>query len=458
MRSALSLHLRLTGLLVILVVVLFGVIFIYAEVRSQELASRDVEDQLRVGAVLTLRATTGPANSGQPALPNFETSEIKSTDGVIVPAYELADVDGHIIVRSFDFPTDMDDTADGYSDPIADGQRWRVLTVQNADRRLIGRVAIKALEEERRANTIRSDLIMPLLVALILLAITVLAAIWIGLRPLRRIEKEISDIDPVRMAHLKIAPETMPRELARLTRTVNDLLDRLQKLLRHQKAFIAAAGHELRTPLAGCTTQLEVARRATDPSDKEHALERLDEGLHRMESLVRQLLIIARSEQSRLDLTRAPLDLSGLLKAIVDDLPPERAKVTLSMAPSPVCISGHPDLIGSMIGNLIENAARVSPAGEAVEIWLDRDENTARISVCDQGPGLSEEQKSKVLDSFYSGADGKGPGTGLGLAIVQAVVAAHRGTVRFIDRVPTGLCVEITLPIAPSPHPLNAHS
>lgn len=453
-----SLYLRLTGLLVILLAVLLGEILLYAEVRSQEIASRDVEDQLRVGAVLALSAKTEPLNSVQPALPNFENFGITNTDDVIVPAYELVDVDGRIIVRSFDFPADMNDTADGYSDPIADGQRWRVLTVQDADRRLTGRVAIRALDEERRANTIRSDIIMPLLVALVLLAITLLAAIWIGLRPLRRIEKEISDIDPVRMAHLKIAPETMPRELAHLTRTVNDLLDRLQKLLRHQKAFIAAAGHELRTPLAGCTTQLEVARRATDAADKEHALNRLDEGLHRMDSLVRQLLIIARSEQSRLDLTRTPFDLDNLLKAIVEDLPPRQGKVILSAEPGPIRISGHPDLIVSMIGNLVENAVRVSPAGETVEIWLGQDENTARISVCDHGPGLSEEQKSKVLDSFYSGTDGTGPGAGLGLAIVQAVVSAHRGRVRFVDRVPTGLCVEITLPIAPPSSPLTAQS
>lgn len=192
MRSALSLYIRLTGLLVILLAVLFSVIFIYADIRSQEIARRDVEDQLRVGAVLTLCATTGPLNSIQPASPNFENSEITNTDDVIVPAYELVDVDGRIIVRSSGFPADMEDTEDGYSDPNADGQRWRVLTVQDAERRLTGRVAIKALDEERRANTIRSDLIMPLLVALVLLAITVLAAIWIGLRPLRRIEKEIS--------------------------------------------------------------------------------------------------------------------------------------------------------------------------------------------------------------------------------------------------------------------------
>lgn len=447
---AMSLHLRLTGVLSILLAIMMMFVFILVDFRATNIARRDVDGQLKAGAKLTLQST-----SKQPDQVAFAPEAAESLKGddknhAIFPAYEISKIRGRIISKSPDFPSDMRGTKEGFSDEIAAEQNWRVLTVQDDDHQLSGRVAINSQEIRWLANTIRSDILMPLVPILLLLAIAMLAAVWIGLRPLRRIEGTIRDIDPTHMRSLEIDSDSMPRELSQLILTLNELIERLQKLVRHQKAFVSATGHELRTPLAGCMAQLEVARRTTDPDDKKNALHKLDQGLHSMDTLVRQLLVIARSEQSSLDATRTPLDLADLLKRIVDDLPSADARVVLSTEPGPIRISGHLDLIGSMVSNLIANAVRVSAPEETVEIHLDRRGETACIRVCDRGPGLSEDQKTKVLGSFYSGSDGSGPGTGLGLAIVQAVAAAHLGTVTFVDRDPSGLCVEITLPVLPS--------
>lgn len=445
MKATLSLHIRLTGLLLLLLAALVGVASIYAELRSDDVARRDVDGRLQSSAMLILGTSTPP--SSDPASPPFvDESGPESGGHTIVPVYELRMTGGRLISRSVGFPPDMTDAEDGYSDQTGGEREWRVLTMRNAERGLTGRVAISEDETTRLARSVRSDILLPLVAALVVLSITVLGAIWVGLRSLRLIEREIGGLNPLRMRQLEIDADKMPRELSRLTRTLNDLLDRLQNLMRHQKAFISAAGHELRTPLAGCSTQLEVARRSAEPAERDHALTRPEEGLRRMGALVEQLLVIARSEQSSLDAEGASFLLNDLIREIADDLSSAQTKVMFEAESESIRMSGHPDLIASMVANLVQNAIRVSPPGEAVEIRLDNLDDTVRIQVCDRGPGLTPDQKSNIFESFYSGQDGSGPGTGLGLAIVKAVALAHRGEVAIVDREPRGLCMKVILP------------
>lgn len=451
MKSAVSLHLRLTGLLVLLVAVLLSIAFIYAEFRSQYIARQDVDGRLRIGVTFILGPSVTLAQRPGTGLSGVDAAGAENNIPAITPVAELRGIDGRLVYRSMGFPQDMPRTDEGFSDQRSAGEDWRVLTVQNTDRSLTGRVAIRDAETRRLAGMVRSNILVPTVAALVLLAIAVLAAIWLGLRPLRDIEREIGRLDVTRPRPLEIDPASMPRELSRLTITLNGLLDRLKQLLRHQQTFVSAAGHELRTPLSGCAAQLDVAQRSKDPAQRLHALTKLDQGLRRMTELVEQLLVIARSERSTLDVASREFDLADLVRELIADLGPSRHRVNVEIRPGQTRVSGRPELIGSLVTNLIDNALRVSPADEKVMVRVLRHRDHMRMDVCDRGPGLTEDQKSRIFESFYSGADGSGPGTGLGLAIVKAVALAHHGDVVAVDRDSGGLCMQVTLPVTGAP-------
>jgi signal transduction histidine kinase len=226
-------------------------------------------------------------------------------------------------------------------------------------------------------------------------------------------------------------------EIHRLAETLNDMIDRLSRARARQRAFVADAAHELRSPLASIRVQLEVAQRLGDwTSVGDDILLDVD----RLSRLVDDLLLLARAE-SETAAPRTAIDLDDLVKDVGARYGVE------ATSDGPLWTAGDPDAIMRVLVNLMDNAVR--HARTTVRLGLARDAAHALITVVDDGKGIPEADRKRVFDRFTRLDDARARdagGTGLGLAIVRELVRRHHGQVRLLDAHP-GVRAEVRLPL-----------
>jgi two-component system sensor histidine kinase TctE len=255
--------------------------------------------------------------------------------------------------------------------------------------------------------------------------------------PMRRLKDSIDQRGVNDLSALD--PDEAPRELRPLIASINGLMQRLTASLESQRRFIADAAHQLRTPLAGLKSQTELALAERDPATVRRSLERLAAGTERATRLANRLLTLARagtyvsSKQHDVDLVALARD------AIADHLPAANARGQDLGFVGPghserVLVHGDRVLLRELLSNLVENALRYTPDGSTitVEVGLTGTGGPA-LAVIDNGPGIAPQERERVFEPFYRGADALAPGTGLGLAIVRTIAAAHEASVSLAE-------------------------
>lgn len=226
-------------------------------------------------------------------------------------------------------------------------------------------------------------------------------------------------------------------EMARLTRTVNAMLERLDSTIRRERMFALAAAHELRTPLAVVQARTSLSlERDRSPEAYRSALRTVDDKVRDLTRLTEALLALAGSAS----VVPALLDLADL-GAEVDQALAVQARaagvaLTLDLQRAPA--AGDPALLRLAIANLVANALRHGYGGGRVWLRTGRAAHGAQVEVSDAGPGLSESELARVRLPFQRGPDRQGVrGAGLGLALVEAVVGGHGGRLT-LSRAPEG--------------------
>jgi two-component system sensor histidine kinase MprB len=215
-------------------------------------------------------------------------------------------------------------------------------------------------------------------------------------------------------------------ELSRLAASFNTMLAALEDSTRAQRQLVADASHELRTPLTSLRTNIEVlaSDRALPPDERRRLLSDVVEQLGEMTTLIGELIELARAEQQAPEPEEVRLDLVA-----ADALGRARRnwpEVTFDADLGESLILGNPATIERAIANLLDNAAKWSPAGGRVQLRVE----DGAVTVRDHGPGIADEDLPYVFDRFYRARGARGqPGSGLGLAIVRQVAEAHAGDV-----------------------------
>ncbi|WP_093782789.1 sensor histidine kinase [Actinacidiphila guanduensis] len=293
-------------------------------------------------------------------------------------------------------------------------------------------------------------------------------AVRAGLRPLRRIEATAAEISAgQRLSHRM--PDASPHtEVGRLSAALNGMLAQIESAFAARAAseermrrFVADAGHELRTPLAGIRGFAELYRMGAlpDEADVKRTMARIESEAVRLGGLVEDLLTLVRMDEQR-PLQLAPMDLRTLAVDALHDttaLDPART-VTLTglsgpgTAPGPAPVLGDEARLRQVVANLVGNAVAHTPPGSPVRIGVGTRAGHGVLEVADQGPGLAPDQAARVFERFYrvdaSRFRGKGGGAGLGLSIASALVAAHHGTVELDTAPHRGSTFRIVLPSA----------
>jgi signal transduction histidine kinase len=298
-------------------------------------------------------------------------------------------------------------------------------------------------------------------------AIALLGALWLAgraLRPVSELTATANAIARTGDGTKRLPIPTRRDELAELALTLDAMLDSLdaartttEKTLQGQRDFLADASHELRTPLTSVITNLEMLEDSDDPETAETAAAAL-RSARRMRGLVADLLALARADASD-GRRHGPVDLGEVVAdavAEVEDLL-DGHPLTVE-ATSPVQVIGDRDDLQRVVRNLLENAARHTPAGTAVRVTVGLRGGQALLSVEDDGPGLAPGVRGRAFERFVRSGSKAGPSSGLGLSIVRATAQAHGGWVelRSPARAGRGVRVDVRLPVAAVPAPARA--
>ncbi len=218
-------------------------------------------------------------------------------------------------------------------------------------------------------------------------------------------------------------------------------------------AMFSSVTHDLRTPLAsikaGVTSLLDTST-VHDADQQRDLLLTVLEETDRLNRLVGNILDLARIRAGALIPRRASTDVEEVAEAVVARMRPQLTSVRLELQLTDELpeIPADPVQLDQVFTNLLENAARHSPAGGTVRIHVGREDGSVRVRITDEGPGIPPGQREKVFEPFYRGReDPERPGSGLGLAIVRAIVTAHGGRIWIEETAAGGTAVVLDLPI-----------
>ena len=307
------------------------------------------------------------------------------------------------------------------------GRTVRILASMRED----GRTVVVGAPIDSQLHTLR--VLLAVLGGLVVVATAVGAlgaklASRTTLAPVRQLTGAAEEIAATRDLAHRVSAADGDDELARMASAFNTMLDALERSQSAQRRLVADASHELRTPLTALRTNMELFLRAgaLPPADQEALRRDLLGGLRELSVLVDDLVEAAR-EEAPLEPERDGLDLADVTDLAVGQARRRHPGVTFvadALEPTPLVGDGR--RLGRALANLLDNAARFSPPGEAVEVTL----RGGVLAVRDHGPGIDPADRPHVFDRFYRAVAARSqPGNGLGLAIVKAVAEGHGGRV-----------------------------
>jgi signal transduction histidine kinase len=284
---------------------------------------------------------------------------------------------------------------------------------------------------------------MPVL--LVVVAVTTWFAVGRALAPVGAIRREVDEISASQL-HRRVPQPKADDDIGRLAATMNRMLARLEDSRNSQRRFISDASHELRSPITTIRQHAEVALAHPGETNARELAEVVLAEQQRMQRLVEDLLLLARADEN-VPLDRAPVDLDDLAFEEGHRLRSTTSARVDTSAVAAARVHGDADALRRVLRNLGENAARHAVTQVAIALTVHAD--NVVLTVDDDGPGIPESERDRVLQRFVrldearSRDDG---GSGLGLSIVDQVVVAHGGSMRITESPLGGARIEITLP------------
>ncbi|MVT37406.1 sensor histidine kinase [Acidovorax citrulli] len=324
---------------------------------------------------------------------------------------------------------------------------------------------------DRRQQWGQQMLLRVLLPNLVLVAAAGLAIHWAvrqAFKPLVDLAEAVEHRSPRDLS--PIPEEASPAEVRPLVRSLNRLFVLVNAQTEGQRRFVADAAHQLRTPLAGLQAQVEAWALAARAADHGRAgdglvqggivlgvqdIEALRKAARRTSKLAHQLLALSRADAGSVDAQpKHRVDLKALCESLLEDfLDAATARgLDLGLEVEPAGVPGHGWLLRELLSNLVDNAIRYTAEGGSVTLRCGMRSGgseacCAILEVEDDGPGIAESERNKVLQRFYRVPGAAGEGTGLGLAIADEIARGHGGTLQLRPgRLGRGLRASVSLP------------
>jgi two-component system sensor histidine kinase TctE len=303
-----------------------------------------------------------------------------------------------------------------------------------------GRATIVVAESLARRVSSAGQILVATVWPNVLTMLVALAAVGFGvryaLRPLSDLSRQFERKDVLERGSISRAGA--PREILPLVDAVEQLMQRLRDAALSHKAFLSKSAHQLRTPLAGLQTQVELLCASVSGESLQRA-ERLHDSVRRLGHLTHQMLALARSESNaavaqEMTLVSLPDLLEEVAGACLDQALARQVDVGFDAQPARV--RGVPWMLREMLLNLVDNAIAHSPPGAPVNVRCGIESGApgwATLEVEDRGPGIATADRERIFEAFVRLSDAQGPGSGLGLAIVREVVQRHGAHLQVLE-------------------------
>lgn len=306
-----------------------------------------------------------------------------------------------------------------------EGRGWRTYTESQRGRTVL--IAQPLIARGKLAASLVVRALLPFVVLIPVLALVTWLIVGKTLKPLRLVAESVARrsadaLQPVPTLDL-------PQEVRPLIDAVNNLLLLLDRAFTAQRAFVADAAHELRSPLTALRLQLQIAERAPAGKPKSIAFTKTYERLDRAIHLVHQLLVLARQESGVVEAPQELIALEDLLRLTTKDfatLAEDRlVALELKAGYGNAQVLGNAEALRVMLSNVIDNALRYTSAGGKVSILTGVENALPFVRVVDDGPGIPQAEREQVFLRFHRGELVQTSGSGLGLAIVRTVADRH---------------------------------
>jgi signal transduction histidine kinase len=415
--------------------------FVYLRVGHELLASVDTN--------LSAQAREAKQNAGE----GHELVDPDGSDGPVVAAVERRD--GTVIRSSrakLQIPLrGSPDRRERFTTRLAGLHgEWRVIevpaTVDGAPATIA--VARSLAARDDTLHRLAREFLLAAPIALLLAVAAGYGLAAAALRPVEAMRRRASSITGAETGRRLPVPAAND-EIRALAVTLNDMLDRLELALEHERRFLSDASHELRTPLALLRTELDLAlRRPRTHAELERALRSAAEDTERLTRLAEDLLLLARADQGRLPIRPERVDAAELLQRVQQRFATRSGELgrTISIDASPATIVDADALrLEQALENLVANA--IDHGDGPVTLRAERSDGHLVLHVLDEGPGYDERFVARAFDRFSRADDARSAGgTGLGLAIVALIAQAHGGSAQVANRPHGGSDASISLP------------
>lgn len=350
-------------------------------------------------------------------------------------AFQIWDNEGNLLVKSYNAPLEpMSDEVDGFTDITSEGHQWRIFSLHSKSQQYRCITAERIDVRNDLITKISNDLLYMFIILVPLLTLILYLSIDKGLKPLQQLASQINRRGEKNLE--LITTNYRHSEILTIKNEINQLLRRLRDTLAREKRITSDAAHELRTPLAAIRLHTELAKNAKNTAQQNESLDHVLVAVDRTTHLVEQLLILARLEPELQKQEFKDIDLNAL---IIDEcvlLSPLAVKKSIELSfddSQQASMRGNETALRLLIQNLLTNAIAYTPAGGKVEIRLSSDDDTTSMIVEDNGPGIPEQERKRVMERFYRAENHEIAGCGIGLSIVDRVVEIHQGSLQLAE-------------------------
>ncbi len=362
------------------------------------------------------------------AEPDENAAQVIGPDGEVVDA--TPPLESTPLLTADELARAREDTIVVERDRIADldEERFRLLGTPAGEQVVV--VGGSLGDRDEALEGLRNQLLVGGPIALLLASLLGYALATAALRPVEAMRRRAEEISAT-TAGQRLPVPAADDEIARLARTLNEMLARLEAGLARERRFVADASHELRTPLALLKAELDLAlRRERSPEELRASIVSAAEETDRLVRLANDLLVLASADEGRLRLRTEPLDLRGVLDDVAgrfEGRAQAEGRALEVDAPPELVVQADRLRLEQALGNLVDNALRYG-AG-TVRLAAASENGSLALRVSDEGPGFPPDYLPHAFDRFSRAPDARsGSSAGLGLALVREIARAHGGT------------------------------
>ena len=309
-----------------------------------------------------------------------------------------------------------------------------------------GRIAVMQ-ESDYREELAEMAAVQSILPMLLALPLIILLTVWITHRTMRSVKTLSNDLEQRKINDLSpMDTQNIPSEIQGFVVAINNLLQRTDENVRQQQRFIADAAHELRSPMTALSLQAERLNNMQLSAEAREQSALLQQSIQRNRHLLEQLLSLARAQAPETQRPKTLISLQNQFRRVLQELMPlALAKgQDIGVAVENDCqIHADDTEIYTLIKTFTDNGIRYTPKGGRIDLGFDETAEYLNIWVEDDGPGIPQSERQRVIDPFYRILGTEQQGTGLGLSIANTIVKRHQGRLKLADsrRFDSGLLI-----------------